>query len=280
MQFKNLYITIALFILFQSNYSFGQGWMPQGARSAGISHASVTMVDLFSFHHNPGALAFMENGGAAVSYEARFLLRELQTQSFIVASPISNGMISFGGQFYGYESFRTNRVGGGYSLLLADNLAAGLQMNYMSLRLDPFYGVKHAFSGELGMMAQLNDQIDLGFSVFNIGRARLSDFNDDRFATILRLGTGIKVMDELKLYTEISQEVTEQTSLRFGVEYQPNEVLYIRCGGQGGPVAFSFGTGVNLGQFRIDIATGYDQILGWTPSAAFLWHFNAKPKDF
>lgn len=279
MQFNKFIFASALFLILSENSFFAQGWMPQGARSAGISHASVTMIDLFSFHHNPAALAYLESGGAAVSYEARFLLREFQTQSFVIASPVNNGMISFGGQFYGYEAFRTNRVGGGYSILLSDNLAAGVQLNYMSLRLDPFYGVRHSFSGEVGMLAQLNDQIDLGFSVFNIGRARLSDFNDDRFATLLRLGVGIKVMEELKLYSEIAQEVTEQTSIRFGVEYQPNEILYIRCGAQGGPVAFSFGSGLNMNQFSVELATGYDQILGWTPSAAFLWHFNNKSKD-
>lgn len=275
---KQLFLAF-LWVVTSYSTSVAQGWMPQGARSAGISHASVTLVDLFSFHHNPAALAYLENGGAAVSYETRFMLRELQTQSFVVASPVKNGMLSIGGQFYGYESFRTNRVGGGYSMLLSDNLAAGVQLNYMSLRLDPYYGVKHAVSGELGMMAQLNDQIDLGFSVFNIGRARLSEFNDDRFATLMRLGMGVKVMEELKLYTEIGQEVSEQTSLRFGVEYQPNDMLYIRCGAQGGPVAFSFGTGLKFNQVSVDFATGYDQILGWTPAVAFLWHFNKKSKE-
>lgn len=251
-----------------------QGWMPQGARSAGLGGSSVTLVDAFAFHHNPGALGFLEEGAVGVSYETRFLLRELQSQSIAVAQPLKTGVLSFGGQFYGYETFRTNRIGVGYSMKLSDNLAVGVQLNYLSLRLDPFYGIKHSVTGEVGMLATLGEELTFGFSVVNLGRTRLSEFQDDRFSTIMRLGASYKLMEELLFVVELEQEVTYDTRLRAGLEYNPTKRFYFRCGVEGAPMDFSFGTGFKFGNLKLDLATYYSQILGWTPNASLIYNFN------
>lgn len=253
--------------------TFSQGWIPQGARSSALANSSVTLVDLFAYHHNPGALGQLESGGAAVHYETRFLLRELQTQSFVLAQPLKTGVMSLGGQFYGYETFRTNRIGLGYSLLLADNFSAGVQVNYMSLRLDPQYGVKHTVSGEFGMLTAVGEDITLGASVVNLGRNRLSEFQDDRFSTILRLGMSYKIMEDLLLLTEIEQEVTYSTRLRTGAEYSFKDVFFLRIGAQTAPVELSFGFGGKFGRTQLDLGSQYNQVLGWTPSASFIFNF-------
>lgn len=256
-----------------------QGWLPQGARSAGVGNASLTFEDAFAYHHNPGALGFLENSEVAIHYEARFMLRELQTQGFAYAQPLKTGVLSVGGQFYGYEHFRTNRVGAGYSMQLTDKLAGGVQLNYMSLRLDPAYGIRHAVSGEAGLLTKFSDDFRLGFSVVNIGRARLSEYEDDRFTTTMRLGVGYKIIDELDFLIEVEQAVTHNPRLRAGIEYHPIDFFYFRAGAQGGPMEFSFGTGFNFEQITLDLASHYNQILGWTPSASFTFKFLNKKND-
>lgn len=272
---KQTALAFLLFLICSFN-GVTQGWMPQGARSAGLGNTSVTLVDLFAYHHNPGALGFLESGGVAVSYESRYLLRELQSQGFTIAQPLANGVVSVGGQFYGYETFRTNRIGGGYALKLTDNLAAGVQLNYMSLRLDPFYGVKHAVSGEVGMLTTIGDDVTVGFSATNIGRARLSEFKDDRFSTLLRLGTSYQITRDLLIMMELEQEVSFLTRVRGGMEYNYNEQFYFRIGAQGAPVEFSFGAGYRWNLIQLDLASHYNQLLGWTPSAALLYNFPTK----
>lgn len=257
---------------------FSQGWMPQGARSSSLGHASVGLIDLFAFHHNPGALGFMKTGGAAVTYENRYLLRELQSQGFVVAQPIKSGVVSLGGQFYGYEQFRTTRIGGGYSMQLSDNFSAGVQLNYMNLRLDPFYGVRHALTAEFGMLLKVNDKLNLGFSILNLGRTQLSEFQDDRFSTIMRLGASYKISEHLLLVTEISKDITYATRLRGGIEYSPNDQFYLRVGAQGAPVEFSGGIGMKWDRLMLDLGTNYHQILGWTPSMSMLFHFQSDKK--
>lgn len=266
------------FYLLLTSALFSQGWMPQGARSSALGHASVGLIDLFAFHHNPGALGFMKTGGAAVTYENRYLLRELQSQGFVVAQPIKSGVVSLGGQFYGYEQFRTTRIGCGYSMQLSDNFSAGVQLNYMNLRLDPFYGVRHALTAEVGMLLKVNDKLNLGFSILNLGRTQLSEFQDDRFSTIMRLGASYKISEHLLLVSELSKDITYATRLRGGIEYSPNDQFYLRVGAQGAPVEFSGGIGMKWERLMLDLGTNYHQILGWTPSVSMLFHFQSDKK--
>ena len=266
------------FYLLLTSALFSQGWMPQVARSSSLGHASVGLIDLFAFHHNPGALGFMKTGGAAVTYENRYLLRELQSQGFVVVQPIKSGVVSLGGQFYGYEQFRTTRIGCGYSMQLSDNFSAGVQLNYMNLRLDPFYGVRHALTAEVGMLLKVNDKLNLGFSILNLGRTQLSEFQDDRFSTIMRLGASYKISEHLLLVSELSTDITYATRLCGGIEYSPHDQFYLRVGAQGAPVEFSGGIGMKWKRLMLDLGTNYHQILGWTPSVSMLFHFQSDKK--
>jgi hypothetical protein len=264
-----------LFLLFLGTFFFSnaQGWMPQGARSSALGNASTVLTDVFAFHHNPGALGFNTQGGVGVSYENRYLMRELQSQGITIVQPLKKGVISAGGQFYGYETFRTNRVGAGYSLKLTENLSAGVQLNYLNVRLDQFYGAKHTLTGEVGMMAKIGEKLSLGFSVFNLGRTKLSEYQDDRLTTLMRLGAGYKLSKQLLFLIELENEITKSPRLKAGIEYSPSDMFYVRAGFQGAPIEFSFGFGVKWNKFKLDLATHYHQQLGWTPSAAMIYQF-------
>ena len=271
----------ALLFLFFGTFLFSnaQGWMPQGARSSALGNASSVLTDVFAFHHNPGALGFNTQGGVGVSYENRYLMRELQSQGITLVQPLKKGVISAGGQFYGYETFRTNRVGAGYSLKLTENLSAGVQLNYLNVRLDQFYGSKHTLTGEVGMMAKIGEKLSLGFSVFNLGRTKLSEFQDDRLTTLMRLGAGYELSDKVLFLIELENEITKSPRLKGGIEYSPSDMFYIRAGFQGAPIEFSFGFGAKWNKFKLDLATHYHQQLGWTPSAAMIYQFKKADND-
>ncbi|WP_107038057.1 PorV/PorQ family protein [Brumimicrobium mesophilum] len=271
-------LLITGFTLFFAVAINAQGWLSQGARVAAMANNGVTLIDAFSYHHNPGALGFIEEGSAGISYESRYALKELQTQSVAAAVPLKVGVISVGGQFYGYDTYRTNRAGLGYSMRLSDKIAAGIQINYLSTRLDPAYGIKHGVSAEFGALAKLTDRVNLGFSVVNIGRTELSEYKNDRYGTILRLGISYQLLEELILVSEIEQEINFDTRLRAGIEYHPIDLLYIRAGVQGAPMDFAFGFGLNYERFKLDLSTQYNQILGWTPAASFVLDFYTPKK--
>lgn len=264
-----------IFVSLVSNI-FSQGWMPVGARSMSLANASVCLTDVWSVHHNPGAAAYITKTSLGVSYENRFFLKELQAQAFAFAHPLKKGVLTLGAQFYGYSLYRSNRVGLGYSMKLSEHLSAGVSINYLSLKIAD-YGQKGNVSGEFGMLAKINDKFNVGFSVLNLNRAKLSDFQDDRFSTYLRLGVHYLVSSKVNIYAEAEKEITSQLRPKGAIEYQFSDNFFLRLGVAANPIELTFGSGfVFKKAFKLDFGSAWHQQLGWSPHIGLSYDFNKK----
>jgi hypothetical protein len=249
---------------------FAQGWQPMGSRSMSLGNASVALTDVWAYHHNPAAIVGIKKVSFGISYENRFLLRELQSQGFVVAYPIKRGVISMGGQTFGYTNFRTYRSGLGYALALTDFLSIGVQLNYHLVRLPQAYGRHQTVTAELGAMAKISENWHIGFSILNLTRNELSAFQEDRYTTALRLGTRYLVSKKVLLVGEIEKNVDFPIRFKSGVEYEPAENLYFRGGFGTAPIEFSFGFGYHWkGMYKLDVGSAYQQIIGWSPNVSF-----------
>ncbi|MCR9172789.1 MAG: hypothetical protein NXI10_09870 [bacterium] len=242
-----------------------QGWLPSGARSMSMSNASVSLYDVWSYHNNPGALAKVDRLSAGLSYENRFLLRELQSQGLSIAIPMKVGVLSVGGLTYGYTQFRSTKAGLGYSMPLSENFYAGVQLNYQGIQLAQNYGNANTVTAEAGIYAEVTENWSMGFSVFNLSRTRLSEFQDDRLTTVMRLGTAYTFSKKLLVSAEFEKSIEYDVRFKSGLEYQILKDFYFRGGIATAPVEFSFGTGYNFGMIQLDVGTAYDMILGWSP---------------
>lgn len=255
-----------------------QGWLPMGARSNSMANATVAISDAWSFHHNPGALGEVKQMAIGVSYENRFLLRELQSQGLVYVQPLKKmGVISIGAQTYGFELYRTNRVGAGYSLQLSEKFFAGVQLNYQGIRLSENYGSKNTVTAELGILGKITDNWRIGMSVFNLGRAKLAVYEDDRFTTLMRLGTSYSFSDKVIVAAEAEKNIDFPMRFKAGLDYQAVQNLYFRAGFATQPVEISFGFGYKFGVIQLDLGSAYHQQLGWSPH--FSLTYQAKKKE-
>ena len=256
-----------------------QGWQPVGARSMSLANSTVAVSDVWSYHHNPGALANLKQVSAGLSYENRFLLKELQTQAFVVAIPLKIGVISAGAQSYGYKAYRTTRVGFGYSMKMGEKLSAGVQFNYQGLRIEN-YGNKNTVTAEAGILAKVNDKVSFGFSILNLGRAKLSEFQDDRFSTILRLGVRYQLSTKVLVLAEAEKEIETPLRAKAGIEYELLERFYMRVGAASNPMELTFGFGYQFkNRFKLDMGSAWQQHLGWSPHFGFTYDFKTKVNE-
>jgi len=260
---KKLLIALSLFVVVPLVNA--QGWLPAGARSMSMSNASVGLHDVWSYHNNPGALAKMDGLSAGLAYENRFLLRELQSQGLAFAVPLKVGVLSVGGLTYGYTQFRATKAGLGYSLRLSDRFYAGIQLNYQGIQLAQNYGNANTATAEAGILVDVTENWSMGFSVFNLSRTRLSEFQDDRLTTVMRLGTAYTFSKKLLVSAEFEKSIEYDLRFKSGLEYQIIKDFYFRGGVATAPVEFSFGTGYDFGFLQLDIGCAYDMILGWSP---------------
>ena len=258
---KNLLVVICLTI----GSAYGQGWMPLGARSMSMANTSVTFNDVWAYNNNPAALADVDKFSAGFSYENRFLLKELQTQGFAVAIPLKVGVLSLGGHMYGYKQYRSYKAGLGYSLKLSEKFYSGAQLNYQGLSLSENYGTRNTMTAEVGIYAKFTKNWKLGISVFNLGRAKLSDFEDDRFSTIMRLGSSYLFSDKLNLAVELEKDLDYDLRFKTGLEYEVINNFFVRGGVATSPIEVTFGFGYHFKQIHLDLGSAYHQILGWSP---------------
>ncbi len=241
-----------------------------GSRSMSLANASAAVNDVWAYHHNPGALTGIKKVAFGVSYENRFLLKELQSQGFVVAYPLKRSVISFGGQTFGYNNLRTYRTGFGYAMELTDFLSFGVQMNYNLVRLPQAYGSNQSITGEVGMMAKIKENWHIGFSIFNISRNKLADYQEDRYTTMLRLATRYNVSNKVLIVGEVEKNVEFPIRFKTGVEYNPLENFYVRGGFATAPIEYCFGVGYHWkGIYKLDAGSAYQQIIGWSPNVSF-----------
>lgn len=269
---KNL---ILLFLL-TGTMAYGQGWYPSGARSMSMANASVTLNDVWSHFNNPGAVGKMKQLTIGVSYENRFLLKELQTQSVAAIIPLKTGAISVGGHMFGYEQFRSYKGGVGYGMQLGEKLYAGVQANFQGIQLREVYGSKSTVTGEAGILAELRENWLMGFSVTNLFRAKLSDYQDDRLSTMMRLGTSYRFSDKTIVTAEAEKDLDNAMRFKSGIEYQPLENFFLRGGFATAPVELSFGFGYRIKAFQLDLGSSFHQVLGWSPHFSLIYQAASK----
>lgn len=239
-----------------------------------MANASVCNSDVWGFHNNPGALGSLESFSTGISYENRFLLKELQSQGVAVAIPVKVGVISVGGHLYGYNQFRSYKAGLGYSMKLAEKLYAGVQLNYQGIRFAQNYGSANSMTAEAGVYGKITKDWKVGIAVFNIGRSKLADYQDDRFSTMLRIGSSYSFSEKVLLSGEFEKDLDNPVRFKTGLEYQVIENFFIRGGLATAPIELTFGFGYKFKQIQIDLGSAYHQVLGWSPHFSLVFQSN------
>jgi hypothetical protein len=151
--------TLLLFnCIFFTTTLFSQGYQPVGTKSATMAGASVTVSDLWAHFNNPGAITEAKEIQVGMTYQNRFLLKELQSQALVVVVPIKKGVFSFGTLHNGARDFRTLRTGVGYALQLSNIFSLGVQLNHQLIQLPSVYGSKNTLTAELGFKAMIRNE--------------------------------------------------------------------------------------------------------------------------
>lgn len=264
------------FVLFPLTTWAGQDNSHFGGRSAGMGHASVTLYDVWSTHHNQAGLAWLTNPTAGVFLQNRNLLKEFNYMGFAYAHPLKTGTIGASFTNFGSSLYGESKAGVSYALKFSDFISGGVAINYHNTRIAYDYGSHSAITAELGMQAYLNEDFMLAAHLFNPTRSKLNDYNDERIPTIFRLGLSYKFSEKVLTVLEAQKDLLNSPSFKAGIEYNPNDMVFLRAGIGTTPTLASFGVGLKMNQVKIDIAASYHSTLGFWPELSFQYHLKGK----
>tara|TARA_R110000868_G_scaffold35937_1_gene128158 strand:+ start:376 stop:1224 length:849 start_codon:yes stop_codon:yes gene_type:complete len=248
-----------------------------GARAYGLAGSSILFSDLWSAENNPAGLGFLKEWGAGLSYENQFLQSELATKGAVVAMPTNSGAFGLSVNQFGFSGYSEDKIGLSYGQQLSENFSMGIQINYLSTRIGEGYGSRSAISGNIGMLAKLSEKIDLAAVIINPNSAQKAAFNDERYPTLIKMGLGYTYSKKVRIISEVVKDIDFKTDVKVGMEYQLHEIFSFRMGYATHPSLSSFGFSLNVNQFRMDFASGFDSNLGFSPQVSLSYTPAAKP---
>lgn len=244
-----------------------------GARANGLANTTLMVNDVWSVKNNIGALGMLTKTQVGIAYQNRFLLKEFSNQS--VAFNFNSKAGNIGGYFQqtGFSLYRQMVGGIGYSMKLSDKLSSGVSLNYQRIAFGDVYGAKGSVSASVGLFYALNNNLDLGVNIANINRAKISDYQDERFPTVFNLGMKYKFSEGTFWSVEAEKDMLHPLNIKSGLEIKAHDIFVLRLGMNSYPFQTAFGVGLNIKNLRIDIATSWHTTLGINPSAGLVYQF-------
>ena len=267
-----LILTIPLLICFQAAQAGGDN-RPTGARSAAMGTASVGLSDVWSAFNNQAGLAYLTSPVAGIYYENKFLLPEMGYKAGVFALPLSQGTVALSVSHFGYSDYNESKIGLAFARAFGKYIAFGLQLDYNMARLAESYGNRNFITFEAGMLAHITPELAIGAHVYNPIRAKLSEYNDERVPVIMRFGAAYEITNKITITAEAEKDTYLEANIKAGLEYKLIPQLHLRGGISTNPSSNSFGVGIFVGDFIIDISASYHYILGFSPQASLNYKF-------
>jgi len=265
------FILVFLCVLSSLNLHAGNEFNPIGARAYGLAGNSILFQDFWSTENNPAGLGFLEQWGAGFSYENQFLESEFANKALAFAHPFKAAAFGLSFTQFGFSNFQENKVGLSYGRALGENIAMGVQLNYLSTSIGEGYGSRSSFSGTIGLQAKINRKISIAAVIINPNRAERAEFDDERYPSLIKLGMAYVFSKKVDAYTEVVKDIDFDANLKVGLEYQAMEKIVFRAAYATNPALTAFGFGVKLKQFQLDVASGFDSNLGFSPQLSIAY---------
>lgn len=249
-------------------FTTAQPSLPAGAKGAGMNDVGVTFQDIYSGFTNQAGLAYIHQTSFAIFGEQRFLLAGLNSFAATTALPTKSGTVGLVLQYFGFETYNEQKIGLAYARKLFDQVALGVQFNYLNTRITE-YGTKGVISAEVGLQANITQQLRLGVHVSSPFSVAITD--EDIVPTILKLGLAYEWSKKVMVAAEVEKDMDYPPILKLGINYKIVDKLSLRAGVGSNPVRNSFGIGIHLKNLTIDVASSFHQILGFTPSVSVIY---------
>ena len=241
----------------------------------GLGAYSKQVADQFSFSINPAALSNLQQSGAGVYSERRFLLNALSQYTAVAGFQTNSGTFGLQADYFGYSNYNETQLGLGYARSLGSKVDVGVKFNYYNLRI-PAYGSASTFHFEAGIVMHLSEKIHAGFSVFNPVGGVLNKTANEKIASVYRGGIGYEASDKFFISAELIKEENKNVGVNAAFQYTLVKQLLIRAGINTVNTQPFVGVGLKFGQFRVDVATAYHQQLGISPAVMLLFDFKQK----
>ena len=264
---RSKWIYIITLIFYQSNL-LSQNL---AARNIALGGAFLTQSDILSASQNITKLSSIQSFSIAASTSNQLLIKEAQYSLITVGLPLLKNILAFDLSTYGFSLYRELRLGVAYSINLSPQFSLGLKFNYHQLILGENLGNSSSFYPDIGSNYRFNEKLELAILFQNITLSKKNKNWQQVWPVVSTAGIKYEVNKLVHMYVESEIELEHDISFRYGIEYNFKTLLTLRAGISSRPATFSFGIGLVLKNFKVDLASSYHSIVGFSPAISILY---------
>ena len=234
---------------------------PVGARAAGMAGVTVTLGDVWAISNNVAGITALAKPTLGLYAENRFNLKALSTATLQAVYPWANkGWVGLELARFGDKLYNEQKIGLGYAHKIGP-VSLGLKATLMQLHLEEL-GSKRTVAISFGGQSEIIPSLIFGAYIHNLTQARLADFQDERFPTVMTAGLAYKPGEKFFLTLETEKDLERPADFKGGVEYKIIEQLTLRTGFSSARQSATAGVGFTSRQLQIDYALGGHSVLG------------------
>ncbi len=258
---KHNLLLIGIVLLCNHCYSWNLAGIA-GGRSNATGYSSVALNDFWSIQNNPAGLANYQFISAGLSYENRFMMKELSFYNAAFVMPVKIGTFGLSLSRFGFENYNENKLGLAYARAFGQHLKMGLKLDYLSFNFSNDYAKRQTVTFELGIQSDVTEELCLGAYIFNPIHTKLKTIVNQYVPVIFRFGLAYKITKDFLATTEVEYHSESNLDCRFGLEYNTLKEFYIRVGVHTNPATACFGVGYTLSRVIIDVSATMNQYAG------------------
>ena len=248
------------------------GLTSSGARAMGMGYASATLGDEWAMFNNIGGLARSSQSATMVAYHQRIGIEGMNHMVAAFVKPMFSGVAGISVAKFGDMLYSEQAVSLGYSHQVG-NGSLGIKGGYLQYRAEGF-DTKGVPTLDVGGIVSLTELITVGAYVVNVNQAQLSEFEDERIPSVMRLGLGFQLTPKFLAAIEAEKDIEYTPSARIGFEYQFLDAFHARTGFSTQPFNSFLGLGFITGHFSIDYAFAHSRLSGFVHQAAIIYFFS------
>ena len=239
-----------------------------------MGNTGISQKSIYSLTNNAAGISYLSSSIVAIAYQPHFLTSDLNSQAVYLVLPYKNagaaGISVNNYGIFGTSSLLTAKAS--FARKFGNSISTSISANYHQFIVKNYQNAK-SFSADLGFLAQLSDNIDIGVNFQNISNAKFDEESNQYLPRALGAGASYKFSKELFVNGDVIYEWMNAFSYRFGLSYNLDKILIFRGGAQTNPTQFTAGLGVNLKSFQFDFSSLFHSKLGTSPQLAIAYAF-------
>ena len=174
---------------------------------------------------------------------------------------------------FGDNQYSELKAGLSFARKIGNHFSAGVQLDYLRIQIADDYGNKNLLSCEIGLMYLADNHLTIGIQMLNPVPVRITEHPPELLPATICLGLSYRFSDEFITNLEAEKDLENPLIIRAGAEYHFARPAYARIGISTSPMSFTFGCGLEFGKLKLDMASGYHQALGFSPSGSVTYSF-------